>query len=189
MEKRSITTSIALTPELLAAIKRKPITLTAQAIQDIEGWTLEKSTMAIDCSEKLGWVVCGPSDIDIKWTGEISPESLHIETDDKQFDIQRLENGVIAFKLPWLFKTDCPNTGLSVRSIPGKFNPNIYILDSVIEPKPEPYEVMIYWKIINPNVDIRVSCNDGLGFIQLYNIEIAKEANLVMEEYNASILT
>ena len=186
MAKRTITKSIALTPELLASINREPITLIAQAIQDTTGWTITKSTMALNCPDKLGWTIGCPSDFNVRWTGEESPESLHIDIADNQFNILRLQNGTIGFELPWLFKIKCPHTGLSVRSIPNQFNSHICVLDSISLPKSDSHKVIIYWKIMTTNTVIDIKRNTSLGFIQPFNVGLWNETSLVMEEFDAS---
>ena len=185
--KRTITTSIDLTPELLSAIKRVPAPITAKAVQDTTGWTMIKSTMGIGCPKKLGWIVGCPSNFSVTWTGEDNPDSLHINVSDNQFDILRFKNGIIGFKLPWSFDLPCPYTGLFVRPLPNQFNSNICILDSVLPPTLESYEIIIYWKIMNPNVIIDIYRNKDLAFIQPYNMPLWNETSLIMEENNAAL--
>ena len=187
MANRTITKSIALTPELLASIKKEPTTLIAQAIQDTTGWTITKSVMAINCPDKLGWTIGCPSDFDIQWTGEESPESLHIDVADNQFNILRLQNGIIGFELPWLFKIEGYNIGLLVRSLPNKFNGHICILDSISLPKSGAHKIIIYWKIMTTNTIITISRNGGLGFLQPFNIELWNQTSLVMEEFDGPL--
>ena len=185
--KKQIRNKITLTPELLSTIKRATVTITLEEIQDTQGWTIEKSGRAFNFMDKLGWEISCPGDFSILWTGEASPESIQIDFYNQELNIEHFKNGVVGFKLPWLFTTGCSNTGLSVRSMPNTFNPHIGTLDSIYLPQSDSYEIIIYLKILNVNQLLDIAPNYSLGLLQPYNLELRKDSSLKVEIPNGVI--
>ena len=126
-------------------------------------------------ANQLGWVVKAAPSFSVIWDGRNEKDAIKFhfheqEPEMSQFVVSHFGQGIISFRLPWVFRTD-PGIGLIVRGPSNQWLPGAHGLDGFVETWGLESTFTMNWKITIP--DFTVHFPSHFPFCQILPYEIA----------------
>ena len=154
--------------------------LTIEPARKTRNWMDESSgKYAYNClplvvANQLGWVVKAFYSFDVTWDGGNRKDSIKFSFDQSeqemsQFVVSHFGQGIISFKLPWVFRTD-PGIGLIVRGPSNQWVNGAHALDGFVESWGLESTFTMNWKITIPHVTVHFPGHFPLCQILPYEI-------------------
>lgn len=159
--------------------------LTIEPASKTRGWMDESagkyaySCLPLVIANQLGWVVKACCSFDLMWDGGSHQNAVKFyfhenEPDMSQFVVSHFGQGIISFRLPWVFRTD-QGTGLIVRGPSNQWLNGAHALEGFVESWGLESTFTMNWKITIPN--IKVHFPGQFPFCQILPYEIANLNN------------
>ncbi len=130
-------------------------------------------------ANQLGWVIKASFAFSLTWNGQAGQDAIKFSFDQDQQDVayfvaSHFGQGIISFKLPWIFRTD-PGIGLIVRGPSNRWLPGIHPLEGFVESWGLESTFTMNWKVVNPDTTIHFPAN--FPICQILPYEIATLSN------------
>lgn len=120
-------------------------------------------------ANQAGWVIRSPVTFDAIWDGSDTPNSsMKLDLVDgppvaMHCFSGHFSCGILTFQVPYLFRTS-PGLCLSVRGSPNTLIENLMPLEGIVETSWSPAAFIMNWRILKPNVSIRIEAEAVLCF-------------------------
>lgn len=126
-------------------------------------------------ANQLGWVVKAAPSFSLIWDGGNQKDAIKFNFDQSapemsQFVVSHFGQGIISFKLPWVFRTD-PGIGLMVRGPSNQWLDGAHALDGFVESWGLESTFTMNWKVTVPGVTVYFP--NHFPFCQILPYEIA----------------
>lgn len=171
--------------------------LNAFEVSDTKGWTLCPAPyqrqwmdetpgrgayrcLPLTVANQAGWLVRGPFSFSATWNGAVEPEhSIRFQFDGdntkaEQFVSSHFGNGIVTFRLPFLFQTP-PGVGLLVRGAPNTPKINFHALEGLVETDWNPAPFTMNWKILESDKPVRFEALDAICFLQPFDLQLPEK--------------
>lgn len=113
-------------------------------------------------ANSMGWWILNNQDIEVKWNGKSSPESIEIKnfTEGKHYQLcsSHFGSGILTFNMAILFKTP-PGWGLWVGGPSNIFIDGLFPLEGIVETNWSPFTFTMNYKITRENYSIKIPKN------------------------------
>lgn len=165
--------------------------LTAYEVVDPGDWTLEPSPakrdwmaahrnfayrcLPLTIANQAGWAIGSPVTFTAVWNGRMEKGAVAFQFEDAYGSYARqitdhFGAGIVTFNVPWLFRTDSPGVGLSVRGLPNAPKFNATPLEGFVETDWLPFTFTMNWKLVRPGVPVTFVKGEPICFIHPHSI-------------------
>ena len=125
-------------------------------------------------ANQLGWVVSAAPSFSVIWDGRDQKDALKFsfdacEVEMSQFVVSHFGQGIVSFKLPWVFRTN-PGIGLIVRGPSNQWLHGAHGLEGFVETWGLESTFTMNWKITIPNINIHFPAHFPFCQIMPYDI-------------------
>lgn len=149
-------------------------------------WMSANNSHAYRClplvvANQMGWVVECPVNFTAIWDGRDQASAIQFQFeqagDTWASQIENdFGNGIITFRLPWLFKTG-DEVGLVVRGQTNHWKINAHALDGFVETWWLPFTFTMNWKIIQPNIPVQFAKGEPICLIHPFDTRLISNTN------------
>ncbi|MFG0256664.1 MAG: DUF6065 family protein [Phycisphaerales bacterium JB043] len=172
-------------------------TLTAYVVSDTTDWVIEPASpkrtwmdehsdrfpyrcLPLVIANQAGWIIRCPLTFDVTWDGTMHPTdclSFNCDPgvqDPGRFVASHFGNGILTFRLPWLFRTS-DDLATIVRGPTNEPKLHAIPLDGIVETNWAPYTFTMNWRVIEPHKTVRFEKGEPICMILPYPIALLNQ--------------